>query len=89
MEPGQRDGDAAAGEAHAIRHFGDDADLRVGLVVPGDEQYASSPPTSTGSVMGIPGKYHDVIERDESEPVHSRIMVSKLLQFVNYLVHHV
>ena len=57
-EARQRDGDAAAGEPHALRHLGDDADLREGVVVPGDEEHVSSLPTSTGSVTGIPGKYH-------------------------------
>ena len=40
MQPRQRHREAAAGQPHALGHLGDDADLRVRIVVPGHEQHA-------------------------------------------------
>ena len=55
MQRHQRDGEAAAGKPHPLGHLGDDADCAYVPSCLGTSRTRASAPTSTDSVMGMPG----------------------------------
>ena len=87
MEPRQRYRKPAAGEPHALGHFGDDADLRVGLVVLGDEKDAVVDADVHGQCHRHPREHHRVLEGNDSQPVHSGNMIALVVHYVNDCVH--
>ena len=74
--------------AHALGHFGDDADVRVGVVVPRHEQHAVVGADVDRQRDRHAREHHRVIEGNDSQPVHSGTMhTAYYLMFVNYCVH--
>ena len=66
MEPRQQYRKPAAGEPHALGDFGNDADLRVRLVVPGNEKDAVVGADVHGECDRHPREHHRVLEGNNS-----------------------
>ena len=67
MQAVQRDGEPAAGQADAVGHLGDGADLRVLVLVLGHEQHALLVADVDGQGHVHVGEDDDVFQRDEEE----------------------
>ena len=61
----------AAGQPHPLGHFGDDADARVVVVVPRHQQHLLVAADVDRQRDRHAGKYHRVVQRNDSQPVHS------------------
>ena len=62
----ERDRESAPGKPHAFRDVRDDADARVGMVVPGNQQDLVVAPDIHRKRDRHPGKYHRVFHRNDS-----------------------
>jgi hypothetical protein len=89
MEPHQRYGEPAAGQPDALGHVSHDADLGVGVVVPGNEEDAVVGADVDGQRNRHARKHDCVVQGDDSKPVHSGTIVRLLVHFVNYLLNQV
>ena len=55
MEGHQRHGEPAAGQSHALGHFRDDPDVRVGVLLPRHQEHAIVAADVDRTVTGMPG----------------------------------
>ena len=71
MERHQRHGTPVAGKSHALRYFCDNANSRVFVVVPGNEEHLVVAPHVHRQRDRHARKHHRVVQRNDSQLVHS------------------
>ena len=70
MQRRQRDGGAAAGQPHALGHFGDDADAREAFSCRGTSSTRASLPHVDRQRDRHAREHDRVVQRNESESAH-------------------
>src|SRR4030095_13136854 len=84
MQTGQGYGETTSGEAHPIRYFSDNPDFRVCNVPPGNQEHPIVGAHVNRKRDRHARKRDRVVQRDDSQPVHSATIVGTLLDIVNY-----